>query len=167
MHHRRRLLPLVALPWLQCLPAWALEVPASEVVLSIGGQVRSPNRRDLAQFDMPMLERLPQTSFVTRTPWFTQPRKFTGPLLREVLRLAGAHGQTLRVTALNDYRVDIPIDDIQRWDVLLARLLDDRPMSVRDKGPLFIIYPLDSRAELRSPLYFSRCAWQLNGIEVL
>ena len=167
MHLRRRLLPLVAAPWLPGLPAWALEVPASEVVLSIGGQVRSPNRRDQALFDMPMLERLPQTSFVTRTPWFTNARKFTGPLLRDVLRVAGAHGQVLRVTALNDYRVDIPIDDIQRWDVLLARLLDDQPMSVRDKGPLFIIYPLDSRAELRSPLYFSRCAWQLKGIEVL
>lgn len=167
MHHRRRLLPLITLPWLQSLSAWALEVPANEVVLSIGGQVRTPNRRDQALFDMAMLERLPQTSFVTRTPWFSQPRKFTGPLLRDVLRAAGGQGQTLRVTALNDYRVDIPIDDIQRWDVLLARLLDDRPMSVRDKGPLFIIYPLDSRAELRSPLYFSRCAWQLKGIEVL
>ncbi len=167
MHQRRRLLPLLGLPWWHSLPAWALEAPASEVVLSMGGLLRSPNRRDQAQFDMGMLERLPQTSYSTRTPWFTHARKFTGPLLRDVLRAAGAHGQMLRVTALNDYRVDIPIDDVQRWDVLLARLLDDRPMAVRDKGPLFIIYPFDSRAEVRSALYFSRCAWQLKGIEVL
>jgi hypothetical protein len=50
--------------------------------------------------------------------------------------------------------------------VLLARLLDDKPMAVRDKGPLFIIYPFDSSAELRTTVYFSRSAWQLKSIEV-
>jgi hypothetical protein len=72
----------------------------------------------------------------------------------------------LRVTALNDYRIDIPMDDAQRHDLLLARLLDDKPMPVRDKGPLFIIYPFDQNAALRNALYFSRCVWQLRSIEV-
>ncbi len=167
MIQRRRLLPLAATPLLGPWPVQALEPAAGEIVLSLSGRVRSPNRRDRAVFDMPMLQRLPQLSFSTRTPWFVKPRKFTGPLLRDVLQAAGAHGQQLRVSALNDYRVDIPADDAQRWDVIVARLIDDRPMAVRDKGPLFIMYPLDSRAELRSPLYFSRCAWQLKTIEVV
>ena len=50
--------------------------------------------------------------------------------------------------------------------LLLARLLDDKPMAVRDKGPLFIIYPFDQHEELRTALYLSRCAWQLKAIEV-
>jgi hypothetical protein len=129
--------------------------------------VRQTNRGNAVAFDMAMLERLPQTSFTTRTPWYAQPRKFTGPLLRDVLAAAGSHGSQLRAMALNDYRVDIPVDDTQRHDVLLARLLDDKPMSVRDKGPLFIIYPFDQDASLRSALYYSRCAWQLKSIEVL
>ena len=41
-----------------------------------------------------------------------------------------------------------------------------RAMPVRDKGPLFIIYPFDSSAELRSEPYYSRSAWQLRTIEV-
>ena len=69
--------------------------------------------------------------------------------------------------ALNDYRVDLPFDDTQRHAVLLARLLDDKPMSVRDKGPLFIIYPFDAEPSLRTTVYFSRSAWQLRSIEVL
>jgi hypothetical protein len=165
--HRRKLLLLAALPLLAPWPARALEAPEGPVVLSLTGRVRQTNRGNAVAFDMAMLERLPQTSFTTRTPWYAQPRKFTGPLLRDVLAAAGSHGSQLRAMALNDYRVDIPVDDTQRHDVLLARLLDDKPMSVRDKGPLFIIYPFDQDASLRSALYYSRCAWQLKSIEVL
>jgi hypothetical protein len=128
--------------------------------------VRKPNQGEVANFDMAMLERLPQHSFVTRTPWYQMPRKFTGPLLRDVLAAAGAQGSNLRAIALNDYRVDLPFDDVQRHDVLLARLLDDKPLAVRDKGPLFIIYPFDSKVELRSTVYYSRSAWQLKTLEV-
>jgi hypothetical protein len=72
----------------------------------------------------------------------------------------------VRAIALNDYRVDLPFDDAQHFDVLLARLLDGQPMAVRDKGPLFIIYPFDSSAELRTTVYYSRSAWQLKSLEV-
>jgi hypothetical protein len=116
---------------------------------------------------MAMLEALPQHTVNTRTPWYAQARHFTGPLLRDVLSAAGAQGTTLRLVALNDYRVDMPFDDTQRHDVVLARLLDGQAMAVRDKGPLFVIYPFDAKAELRSAVYYSRSAWQLRTIEVL
>jgi hypothetical protein len=147
-------------------PVRALERPAGPVVLTVYGRVRTPNAGSAAQFDMAMLEQLPQHSFVTRTPWYSAPRKFSGPLLRDVLAACGAQGSNLRATALNDYRVDLPFEDAQRFDVLLALLLDDKPMAVRDKGPLFIIYPFDSSAELRSTVYYSRSAWQLKSLEV-
>ena len=159
----RSLLLLLATPW-QASQVFA--GPAGPVVLTITGRVSGPNAGDHAEFDMAMLEQLPQHSFVTRTPWFAGPRKFTGPLLRDVLAACGASGTNLRAIALNDYRVDLPFEDTQRHDVLLARLLNDRPMAVRDKGPLFIIYPFDSSAELRSTVYYSRSAWQLKSIEV-
>jgi hypothetical protein len=40
------------------------------------------------------------------------------------------------------------------------------PMPVRDKGPLFVIYPFDAQPELRNAIYYSRSAWQLRSIEV-
>ena len=148
-------------------PLHALQPPTGPVVLTVGGRVRMPNDGAQAQFDMTMLEALPQTSFTTRTPWYAQARRFTGPLLRDVLSAAGAQGSLIRLTALNDYRVDMPFEDAQRHDVIVARLLDDKPMAVRDKGPLFVIYPFDSRPELRGAVYFSRSAWQLWKIDVL
>ena len=146
--------------------ALALDKPAGPVVLTISGRVRSPNDGTVAHFDMPMLERMPQATFTTKTPWYAHPRKFTGPLLRDVLAAAGASGSTLRAIALNDYWIEIPFDDATQHDVILARLLDDKPMAVRDKGPLSDIYPFDSRPELKSPVYYNRSAWQLRTIEV-
>ena len=162
---RRRLVCCLATA-LPVAAARALDRPAGPVVLTVFGRVRHPNAGTAAQFDMAMLEQLPQHSFTTRTPWYSTPRKFTGPLLRDVLASCGAMGSNLRATALNDYRVDLPFQDTQRFDVLLARLLDDKPMAVRDKGPLFIVYPFDSVPELRSTVYYSRSAWQLKTLEV-
>ncbi len=147
-------------------PTTPLEQPAGPVVLTVSGKLGRANAGDKAVFDMPMLERLVQVSFVTRTPWYKEPRKFTGPLLRDVLAAAGAQGKSLRALALNDYAVDIPMEDVQRYEVIIARLLDDKPMPVRDKGPLFIIYPFDSQPELRNAVYFSRAAWQLKALQV-
>ena len=155
--------------WLAALslPARALPAPTGPVVLSVSGRVRIHNDGQRAHFDMAMLADLPQQTIHTRTPWYPQTRQFTGPWLRDVLSAVGAQGTTLRLIALNDYRVDMPYDDAQRHDVILARLLDGQPLAVRDKGPLFVIYPFDSNPELKSAKYYSRAAWQLRTIEVL
>jgi hypothetical protein len=39
-------------------------------------------------------------------------------------------------------------------------------MSLREKGPLWIIYPFDSSPEYQTELTYSRSIWQLNRIEV-
>lgn len=156
-----------ALAWLlAATPAGALEPPAGAVVLTISGPLKSPNRDAAAAFDMAMLASLPQHSFTTRTPWHVGPHKFTGPLLRDVLAAAGAQGKTVEARAINDYKVQIPLADAQRHPVLLARLMDDRPMALRDKGPLFIIYPFDTDLQLRSSIYYSRSAWQVKTLAI-
>lgn len=157
----------LALACAPVLPAWALDAPRGPIQLTLTGRLRYLNAGAQAQFDMAMLASLPQQSFSARTPWFAQTRKFTGPLLRDVLAAAGAQGKLLRLSALNDYNAQMPVEDALRHDVLVARLLDDKPMAVRDKGPLFVIYPFDTLSELRSAIYFSRSVWQLRTIDVI
>jgi len=148
-------------------PAHALDAPTGPVVLTISGDIDVHNTPDgSATFDMAMLERLPQRSFATKTPWYPTPHKFTGVPLRELLASVGARGKLLKAVALNDYRVDIPVDDALRQDMMVAYLLDDKPMLVRDKGPLVLIFPFDLRPELRSAINYSRAAWQLKALEL-
>lgn len=147
--------------------AFALERPKGKVVLTITGRIGIRNASQQAEFDMDMLAALPQQSFSTKTPWYPEARKFTGPLLRDVLAAVDAQGQNLRAVALNDYKVDLPLGDALKFNLVLARLLDDKPMPVREKGPLFLIYPFDADETLRSERYYSRSAWQLKAIDVL
>lgn len=146
--------------------ARALDKPTGMVVLTIDGAISQTNNGSQAQFDMAMLEKLPQHSFSTQTPWYPSAVSFTGPLLRDVLAAVGAKGKNITAVALNDYKTEIPIDDATRHDVIVARLMNNRPMRVREKGPLFIVYPFDTKAELRSELYYNRAAWQLHILRI-
>ncbi|MBC8057753.1 MAG: molybdopterin-dependent oxidoreductase, partial [Rhizobiales bacterium] len=141
--------------------------PTGKVVLTITGSLSNPNDGSAASFDLALLQTLPQQSFSTKTPWYATPRRFTGVPLRDLLAAVGAPpGARLAAMALNDYRVDIPADDVNRHSAMLAYLLDDKPMSVREKGPLVIIYPFDERPELRSAVHYSRAIWQLRSLEL-
>ena len=146
--------------------AQALEAPKGKVVLTVSGAISERNAEDRADFDMAMLAALPQFSFTTHTPWYKTAKKFTGPLLRDVLAAVGATGKTLSAVSINDYKVEIPADDANKFSMVMARLMDDQPMPLRDKGPLFIIYPYDSSEVLRSERYYSRSAWQLRSLVV-
>ena len=146
--------------------AVAMEPPAGPVILSVTGKVPGGNAPDGAHFDLAMLEKLPRQTFSTKTPWFAQPRRFTGVLLRDLLAAVGSGPAKLGAVALNDYRVEIPEEDVARGGAMLAYLVDDKPMSVREKGPLVIIYPFDDRPELRSAVHYSRAIWQLRSLDI-
>ena len=148
-------------------PAWgqARGLPADDqVVLTVRDSVSS--RTTVKRFDLRTLENLPQHTFTTMTPWSDQPIRFSGPLLRTVLAAVGTHGHNIRATAINDYRIDIPMQDTIRFDMIVATRMNGERMSVRDKGPLFVVYPFDSLSELQQARYYERSIWQLKSIEI-
>ena len=108
--------------------------PLGTVILTISGNVAKNNDTGGVAFDMKMLEKLPQKTFTTQTPWYPLPVTFTGPLLRDVLNVAGAKGTRLTAIALNDYKTEIPYSDAVEHEVIVARLMNERPMPVREKG---------------------------------
>lgn len=146
--------------------ALALPKPMGKVILKINGKVADKNSEEGAQFDLAMLEKLPPQSFTTKTPWDKAPVKFKGALLRDVLAAAKANGTSLKAVALNDYQTLIPVDDAKQFDMIIAYEMNDQPIPVRTKGPLFIVYPFDTKAELQSTKYYERSAWQLKLLTV-
>ena len=146
--------------------SWALEAPRGKVVLTVSGKLAATNRGNKAVFDLAMLEALPQKTFTTMTPWDKAPVKFSGPLLRDVLAAVKAQGTTLKAVALNDYKITIPLEDTTRFDMVLAHRMNDQPIPVRTKGPLFVVYPFDNHPALQNSVYYERSIWQLGGLEV-
>ena len=113
-----------------------------------------------------MLDALPQVEIKTASPWYQGVQTFSGPLLKDVLRLVGAKGTKLKILALNDYKTEVPLGDAELFRPILARKVNGVVLSPRDKGPLFLVYPYDSKAELRAELFYSRSAWQIKSIAV-
>jgi hypothetical protein len=147
-------------------PALALEAPTTRPILTVSGKIAVKNAGETARFDMKMIEALPQHTFTTSTPWFEKPVKFTGPLLSDVLAAVKANGTMISAVAINDYKINIPMTDVTKYKVIVARLLDDKPMPVREKGPLFVVFPFDSATELRNSTYYERSIWQLKALDV-
>ncbi len=53
--------------------AFALEPAKGKVILTITGKVAEKNSAEGAAFDLAMLEKLPQQTFSTKTPWDKNP----------------------------------------------------------------------------------------------
>ncbi|MGL4494704.1 MAG: molybdopterin-dependent oxidoreductase [Beijerinckiaceae bacterium] len=120
------------------------------------------DRRDgtRIEFTLSELESLPANSYATRTPWHDGLVKFEGVALKALFDKAGLNSGEIIVEALNGYRTIFPVNDAQQFPVILAYKKDGQYMSLRDKGPLFIIYPYDSSAALQNERYYARSAWQ-------
>lgn len=143
-----------------------LPAPEHEVVLEVHGRIASANGGDAAYFDMDMLRALPQARLETTTAVTDGVHLFEGFLMRDLLALLGAEGETVTASALNDYVIDIPADEFERFDVLVAHTMDGQALLPSDKGPLWIVYPRDQHEVLQDIRYDYRWVWQLNRLDI-
>lgn len=143
-----------------------LSKPNQKVILTVKGDISATNNNNQAEFDLEMLHELGLTTSNVETPWTVGKTLYSGPLLRVLLEKVGARGKTLTFKALNDYEVSIPSSDAYDFDSILATRIDGRAMSVREKGPIFLVYPFDQDKSLYTEKYFARSIWQIKEIVV-
>lgn len=143
-----------------------LSKPRAKPVLVISGAIQNTNNGNVAEFDREMLEAVGMQKIQTTSPWYDKRTNFEGVSLDKLMTLVGAQGTKITAIALNDYTTGLPISDFKEFNVILALKRDGHYMPVRDKGPLFIIYPYDSDPQLQSQTYYTRSAWQVAKIIV-
>jgi hypothetical protein len=145
----------------------SLGLPKGRVILEISGKITQTNKGATAVFDAAMLENLGERSLIiTNTPWTEGEETFSGLSLKDLLDLIGADGEVLQFTSLNDNVIDIPIDDARSFDMLLAMKRNGTRMRIRDRGPIWVVYPWNDRPELATDEYYSRSIWQVRSLEV-
>ncbi len=149
-----------------------LAQPSGPVILTVSGAITRGNASDaqggkLAHFDRAMLEALGQAGFETSTPWHKGVVRFDGVPGKALMQAVGAKPDGMaQAVALNDYASAVPVADFLNHGLLLALKLNGSYMTVRDKGPLFIVYPFDGDAALRHESYYTRSVWQLRRLEI-
>lgn len=151
---------------LEAAPAAAEEIVARPILTISGKMSATTNGKPERSFDRAALEAVGLETVETVTPWYTGKIKFEGVAMAKLLGTVGAQGTSVTVTALDDYVSTIPIEDFTKYHVILAMKRNGTDMAVSDKGPLFVIYPYDSKPELQNQTYYSRSAWQVKRIEV-
>ena len=120
-----------------------------------------------ATYTLDELLAMPQITILTKNDYVEDLTTFQGPRLRSVLNNMDIdHTATLKMVALNDYASKVPASDAFTYGVILAVLRDGEVMSVRDKGPIWVIYPMDDNPELQREIFNSRLVWQLKSISV-
>jgi len=128
------------------VPAWAdllLTIRAGDKIVEISGDEFSA---------------LETVEYATSTDWTDGASTFNGPLVRDVIESAGVDPteiETIHATA------EIPTSDIIKYKVILATKMDGKRLTLRDKGPLWVVYPRDDHAELNDPEINARWIWQL------
>jgi len=146
--------------------AQRLAKPKGPVVLTVSGRISQHNAGTTAAFDMAMLKALPQAEFSTRTPWQDAVSTFRGPSLKTLLAVVGATGQVLRLSALHKYEASLPLTDVDQFEPVLVLQVDGKPLTVRSRGPVLVMYPFDRFPEINTDIYAGRAVWQLRRIVV-
>lgn len=146
--------------------AASLPEPEDALLLRISGNIEQTNVGDEAHFDRAMLDTLPRETLSTSTVVTDGIHHFGGFMVRDLLERVGAEGDMAVASALNDYVIEIPMEDFENFDVLVATHMDGEKLTPRDKGPLWIVYPRDDHGELQDIRYDYRWVWQLNRLEI-
>ena len=146
---------------LSLLLALAGPALADDPLLTVVGPDRTQT------YDQAALQAFGPFSFATSTIWTEGQPAFTGVPLQTILTDAGIDQGTVSAVAINDYAVQIPVDEVTADYPIVAFQQDGQVMSVRDKGPLWVIYPYDSDPALQSEVTYARSIWQLVRIEAV
>ena len=140
--------------------------PTGKTLLTITGKIHETNADGRAEFDRALLELLGLSELMTSTPWTDGERAFVGVPFAKLLDAIGAAGSIARAVAANDYVVDIPISNLREADAFLAMSMDGKQLRLRNKGPLWIIYPWSQRPELDRIELHSYAVWQLQSLHI-
>jgi hypothetical protein len=172
MWHRRRLLPLPGVLVICAIGAPIVSIraedlpPHERVILTVTGALANADASGRIEFDLNAIERLGLAKLITWTPWTDGEVEFEGVWARRLMEAVGARGTEVEARALNDYKEWIPIEDFERYDVLLATRMKGQILQVRDKGPIWIVYPWSGHPELDDFATREKSVWQLSALHV-
>lgn len=146
--------------------AQALATPTGPVLLTVSGAIANTNAPGKAEFDRAMFEALGLSDLTTSTPYTDGKPTFRGIVMSKVLDAVGATGQKLRAIAANGYQIELDVDEMRRYPILIALEQDGKPLRLRDRGPLWVILPSDQYPEFQANSQNFKSIWQLTALEV-
>jgi len=138
----------------------------SEVVLTVTGK-HGFDTDEEAALNFGTIRQLPSFSFTTKTPWTEGEDNWEGVRLSVLLAHLGTSSTQFRAWADDGYEATFKGVDIEKYPVILAYKKNGEYLSLRDLGPLWIMFPFDDHSELDELPIYEISVWQLSRIEIL
>ena len=70
------------------------------------------------------------------------------------------------MSALDSYKISFDYQRIKKFQPILALQVDGKLLTVRTKGPIWVILPLDKYEALDAAIYHDFMVWQLVKLDV-
>lgn len=141
----------------------ATGTPQGPVLLEVDGDIPD----GAAQFDLAALDALPQGRFRSSTIWTEGEPEFSGPRLSALLDHLGAEPGDVMLSAANQYQILLPRAMVEADAPIIATRIDGAPFPLRERGPLWLVFPYDADRRFRTEAAYAVSVWQLVRLTVL
>lgn len=114
------------------------------------------------------IQSLPETTYTTELLWDKGVAEFTGVTLSTLLtHVYGRIPEKVDISGLNNYHAVVSREDIVRFQPILAYKKDKHYLKIRNKGPYWVVYPLNLYPELNLTKYHAQMVWQVNEFKLV
>jgi hypothetical protein len=126
-------------------PGAMIPQPKEEVILTVNGKIGATTGDGIIAMDRSAIEGVGVVEYSVQDPFENREIVYRGVLMRDLLKLwqVAEDVKTIRLIALNDYQIDIPIEDFYQYPVLYAMQADGVYMEPDYQGPAMLVYPID------------------------
>lgn len=139
---------------------------AGDAILTIEHVSSTGDVTQSRSYSLEDLQAMQVATFKTETIWTEGMQSFTGVTLSSIVSELGLSEGEIEAVAINSYAVQIPVSDAVANGPIIAFERNGDTMSIRDKGPLWVVYPYDSDPAFRTEAVYSRSIWQLEKLVI-
>ncbi|MDA1228856.1 MAG: molybdopterin-dependent oxidoreductase [Chloroflexi bacterium] len=146
-----------------------IPLPTGNAILNISGAISQTNDNDKLVLDIATLEKLGLVEYTIADPWQNHEEiTYVGVLISDLLKYAGASDTATNVhmVALDEYAVDVSMEDVKKWPVLLATRTNGSYMDIESSGPTRVVFPFHSNPEIDEDTYKVLMIWNLRDIVI-
>lgn len=148
-------------------PGAAIPTPKAELLLTVTGKIGNVNRDNAILMDRTTIEAVGLVEYTVTDPFEQRPIRYRGVLMRDLLERwqVANDAITMQLTALNDYKIDIPLAEFHQYPILFALQADGLYMQTDYRGPAMLVYPVDQyHFELLTVQ--RKWIWQIKAIDI-
>ncbi len=157
-------------------PGQPLPLPQSPTLITVTGKIQAqqgksatrPATTSSLQLDRESLASAGMVEYTVNDLFEKKPNRFRGVLMRDLLTLwqVSTEAKQVTLTALNDYKITIPIALLQEYPVILAMEQNGSPMQPDYRGPAMVITPYEQYGAVPELANRDYWIWQVTKIHI-